>query len=175
MFATRAGGSHCCTGIAIYDLGEAPELVFASWGGGGMGVLITGIEDLDQDGVFELVGREYLSDLYCTWPSAQIVLRYDGQEYVQAGSQFPHLYQDEIAEAARAAESGQEEAAAGYKCGGVVQLTLAYLYSGQHEKAWAEFYRLYKAADAEEVRGRVEESISASQFPPTSVSPASPE
>ena len=59
-----------------------------------------------------------------------------------------------------------QEAATGYRCGGVLDLTLAYLYSGQADRAWTEFYRLYPAPDAEEFQGRIEQAVAGVEFSP---------
>ncbi len=84
MFAVQTGGSHCCSGIALYSLGDAPKLLLRVTGGGGIGAVISGVRDLDGDGVYELLGRLFVSGP-CVWPSVQLILQFDGQGYVQAG------------------------------------------------------------------------------------------
>ena len=174
MFAVQTGGSHCCSGIALYSLSDAPKLLLRAMGGGGIGVVISGVRDLDGDGVYELLGRLFVSGP-CTWPSVQLILQFDGQGYVQAGQRFASEYQAEITEFTRSAVAGRDQAVAGYKCSGVLELVLAYLYAGQTDMAWTEFYRLYPAPDADEFRRSIEQAVAASQFQPISCTTASPD
>ena len=91
MFAVRGGGSHCCSGIALYSLGDAPKLLLRAMGGGGLGVVISDVRDLDGDGIYELLGRQFVP-VECSWPSAQLILAYDGQRYALAGQRFAGEY-----------------------------------------------------------------------------------
>ena len=131
MFAVQTGGSHCCSGIALYSLGDVPEAAFcAVGGGGGIGTMISGVQDLDGDGVYELLGRLFLSGP-CTWPSVQLILQFDGQGYVEAGQRFAAQYRGPDCRVNRSAVAGRNQAVDGYKCSGVLEPAPAYLYAGQ--------------------------------------------
>jgi len=146
------GGAHCCFSTIVYDLG--PKLIK---------VLETPLsncdgsfQDLDGDGVAEHITCDDLfAYVYCSYagsPAAQVVLQYDpGRGYVPASPRFADLYDEPIvrhreqAETAQPGEMGEWDGTT--KCA-VLPIVLDYLYSGQDEKAWTEFNRLYDYPDA---------------------------
>jgi hypothetical protein len=93
------------------------------------------------------------------------VLAYQSGGYVPAGPRFPGLYEDAIAmhtaRAEQAQPGGLGEWDATSKCA-VLPLVLDLLYSGQADRAWSEFERLYTFPDADTFRTEVEETVGGS-------------
>ncbi len=157
------GGAHCCSSTVIYDLGpkmskvlEAPE---SNCGGT--------LQDLDGDGVYEFVTCDDLfAYVYCCYagsPAARVILQYDGESYVPASPSFPEAYEEDIArdrEMAEGASPGENcEWGNDTKCQ-MLPLVLDYLYSGEVDKAWSEFDRLYDYPDAALFRSEIEQMVS---------------
>jgi hypothetical protein len=152
IIETFTGGAHCCFSTIVYDLGPTLTKVLetreSNCGGG--------FEDLDGDTIPEFVTCDDLfAYVYCPYalsPMVQAILRYDpAQGYVPASPHFAHLYTEAIAthtgmaEGAAPGEQGEWDQTT--KCA-VLPLVLDYLYTGQADRAWAEFIRLYRYPDA---------------------------
>ncbi len=146
------GGAHCCFSTVVYDLGPTLEKVLetplSNCGGS--------FQDLDGDGVAEFVTcDDRFAYVYCPFagsPAVQVVQKYEpGRGYQPASPRFPDAYAESIARHKKDAESaipgdfGEWDATS--KCA-VLPLILDYLYTGQGDKAWSEFSRLYTAPDA---------------------------
>jgi hypothetical protein len=151
IIETYTGGAHCCFSTIVYDLGPTLTKVLESpqsnCGGS--------FEDLDGDGVFEFVTCDDLfAYAYCSFaasPIVQVILQYEpGRGYVPASPRFAHLYAGPIATHTQMAEAAQPEGLGEWdattKCA-VLSLVLDYLYTGQAERAWTEFDRLYGYPD----------------------------
>ncbi len=170
------GGAHCCFSILVYDLGAALTKVLetreSNCGGR--------FEDLDGDSVLEFVTCDDLfAYVYCPYaasPLVQAILRYEpGQGYVAASPRFAHLYGEMIARHSQLAETAVAEEMGEWdqttKCG-VLPLVLDYLYTGQADRAWEAFGRLYPYPDALLFWAEVTESVSLSSlYVATSPSP----
>lgn len=143
-FALRWGGSHCCNGTVLYNLGDTPQQVL--WVGGEIG---TGtFEDLDGDGDWEFITRDRVSGLPCTQPSPMAVLAYSpSMGYTPASPQYPAVFEPEIVDYTAQAELRLQENGVRTQCD-IADLMLDYLYSGQAERGAAEFARLYPLPDA---------------------------
>jgi hypothetical protein len=148
---TFTGGAHCCFSTIVYDLGpvltKVMETPQSNCGGR--------FEDLDGDAVFEFVTCDDLfAYAYCPYaasPAVQAILRYEpGRGYVPVSPRFAHLYAEAIAVHTRMAEEAQPGELGEWdgtaKCA-VLPLVLDYLYTGQADRAWAAFSRLYGYAD----------------------------
>lgn len=163
MIRTQSGGSHCCHGILLYNLGDTPEMVLRLSGGSGWigGTWLdkeAPFVDLNQDGVYEIIGQEGFTDLFCTQPKVKIVLAYEDGAYVHVGARYADLYQDDIDRLTKAADIRLVETGELEKCD-VLELVLAYLYAGNAEMAWSELGRLYTAEDADAFRLKIEETL----------------
>ncbi len=159
IFDLRDGGSHCCWGTAVYNLGAAPQLALEAWSGDrtyDRGSFV----DLDGDGRLEFTIAHGVAQVPCTPPHVRVAMRYDlaAGRYVPAGPVFPAYYATDIAQARQAAATAQAETGSVDACR-VLAVVLPLLYSGQTAEAWAEFERLYTAADAAELRADVESGL----------------
>jgi hypothetical protein len=159
-FALRWGGSHCCWGTVLYNLGETPQQVL--WVGGEIGVGT--FTNLDSDGDWEFVTHDVVIGLPCSRPSPLAVLAYSpAQGYAPASPQYPAAYEAEIAELTAQAEQRLQANGVMAQCD-VSDLMLDYLYSGQAERGWAEFARLYTAPDAADFRAALEKAAAQGQL-----------
>jgi len=169
------GGAHCCFSTVVYDLGptltKVLETPFSNCGGS--------FKDLNGDGVAEFVTCDDLfAYVYCCYagsPVVQVVLQYDPTRgYVPVSPHFAHMYADPIARHAEMAENAQPDEMCEWdgttKCG-VLPLVLDYLYSGQDDKAWSEFSRLYDYSDAQLLWAEIVQAIANSPlYTPSDVS-----
>ena len=146
-FSLRWGGSHCCWGTVLYNLGDTPQQVL--WVGGETGV--GKFRDLDNDGDWEFITRDRVTGIPCSQPSPMAVLAYSpGLGYAPASPQYPAVFEPEIMDYTAVAEQRAQQNGGMTQCD-VSDLMLDYWYSGQSERGAAEFARLYTAADAAEV------------------------
>ncbi|MCC7359422.1 MAG: hypothetical protein IT317_08090 [Anaerolineales bacterium] len=151
-FALRWGGSHCCWGTVLYNLGDTPQQVL--WVGGEVGV--GKFRDLDNDGDWEFITRDVVAGLPCSQPSSLAVLAYGpGLGYAPASPLYPAVFEPEIVDITALAEQRAQQNGALTQCD-VADLMLDYLYSGQTERGAAEFARLYTAPDAAAVWAALE-------------------
>lgn len=163
----HAGSSHRCEGLLLFNLGAAPvkvlDIVARPYMYDGAGVF----EDSDGDGRYEFITRDgYGYDgLPCSGPTVKAIARYDPaqQTYTGASPRFAGQYADEVTRSLQRAESSLKETESGYKCD-VAQMVAELLYSGQAERAWAEFDRLYLGPDATEFRAALEAGIRRGRF-----------
>lgn len=159
-FALRWGGSHCCRGTVLYNLGATPQQVL--WVGGEIGA--GKFRDLDNDGDWEFITRDVVSGLPCTRPSAMAVLAYSPERgYAPASPQYPAVFEPEILDLTTRAEQRLVENGSLVQCD-VSDLLLDYLYSGQAARGWAEFARLYTAPDAADFRATLETAAAKGQL-----------
>lgn len=164
-FETYAGGSHCCYGTVIYNLGSVPVKVLdilesPFYYGTGTGIF----QDLDGDDAYEFITRDPLKGIPCSGPSVKVILQYTpGQGYVGAGPRFAGAYADDIAAHTRRAEEEIDLSREGYKCG-VSEVIADYLYAGQADLAWQELQRLYQGADLAQFRMQLAQVISEGRF-----------
>ena len=146
------GGAHCCFSVIVYDLGPTLTKVLETQESNCSGRF----EDLDGDSVLEFVTCDDLfAYAYCPYassPMVQVIQQYEpGQGYVPASPRFAPLYAEmtaghvELAERTAAGELGEWDGTT--KCA-VLPVMLDYLYTGQADRAWAEFSRLYTYPDA---------------------------
>ncbi|MCL4254033.1 MAG: hypothetical protein KJ043_09670 [Anaerolineae bacterium] len=168
-FETYSGGAHCCTSIIAYDLGATPVEILrtreSNYGGR--------FEDIDFDGLAEFITADdsfaYAFCPYAFSPAIPVILGYDSAvgRYVVMNTSYPERYADAIAEsitdATTAADGDFGEWDGTNKCA-VLPVVLSYLYSGQYDMAWTEFYRLYRGADADTFRAEIEAIINASMY-----------
>lgn len=157
------GGSHCCWGLVLYDLGEQPREVLGQQSPAYQ-IPATGrgaFEDLDGDGSYEFITRDPLEGIPCSQPSVLAVLRYDeaSAQYVGASPQYPQRFADEIARHTVVAEEQREESRMHFKCAayGVI---MDYLYPGRPAEARRELERLYLGADREQFWQQLQVSAS---------------
>jgi hypothetical protein len=166
MFETYAGDSHCCWGTVVYSLGPSPAKVLEINSAAGY-EKNTGrgtFQDLDGDGRYEFITRDPLKHIACTGPDVKVVLEYEpGRGYVDASYRFPALYVDDIALYTQRAEQNIESSKTGYHCD-VYPVVVSYLYTGQRDKAWAEFDRLYLGPDADEFRQDLTQAVQDGRF-----------
>lgn len=162
MIRTRSGGSHCCHGVILVNLGSEPEIVLKlSGGSGSIGGNWLDLEepfvDLDQDGVYEIIGRESVF-LNCTVPTARVVLQWQNGRYQHIGAQYPHLYQEEIAAHHTRLQSWLAE---GKEVSGclIAELLLAHYYAGQPEQAGEALDRYYLAPDKADFLEEIEAAL----------------
>ena len=168
MFQTYGGGSHCCWGTVVYNLGPVPAKVLEVWSSPyypprtGRGIF----QDLDGNGTYEFITYDPLEKgIPCTSPDVKVILRYEpGRGYVGASPDFAALYADEIAAHTRQAEEEIEQSQSGYKCGVYQVVVVDYLYSGQPDRVWAELRRLYLAPDVEDFRTQLAQAVSQGRF-----------
>ncbi len=151
VIESYTGGAHCCFSTIVYDLGPTLTEVLHTPESNCSG----GFEDLDGDSVLEFVTCDDLfSYAYCPYagsPLVQVILQYEPDRgYVPASPRFAHLYAQTISTHAQMAvqsvpgEMGEWDHT--NKCG-VLPLMLDYLYTGQADRAWAEFNQLYGFPD----------------------------
>jgi len=165
---TYSGGAHCCFGTVVYNMrGSSIKKVLdtapSNCGGS--------FADLDGDGVMEFdTCDDSFAYTYCSYAASPIVraiFQYDSAQglYLSASPRFADLYADAIAEHTKFAEQTRPgelgEWDGSNKCA-VLPVVLDYLYSGQTDKAWAEFTRLYTAPDAATFRAEIEKVIEGS-------------
>jgi hypothetical protein len=161
-----SGGAHCCYSTTLYDLGPTlTRLLQSPWSNCGGGFV-----DLDGDAVFEFrTCDDTFAYTYCPYaaaPLVQAILRYEpGHGYVPTSPSFAHLYAEDIAQDTTKAENATPEGMGEWdqttKCG-VLPLVLDYLYSGQADRAWEAFNRLYHYPDALVFWAEVTQGISQS-------------
>ena len=165
---TYTGGAHCCFGTRVVSLGPTAELVLDRPGSN----CGSRFEDLDGDGVLEYqTCDDVFSYTFCPFaasPIVTVVMAYEpGVGYVPASPRFPEVYADDIARHAELAENGQPgelgEWDATTKCS-VLPLVLAYLYSGQTERAWQELSRLYTHEDLEQFQATISRTVDESRL-----------
>jgi hypothetical protein len=158
------GGSRCCPGTIVYNLGPEPVQV--------LGIITSPdyydgrgeFQDLDGDGRYEFITRDALRGIPCSTPTVKVILQYEpGRGYVGASPRFAAFYADEIARHTQEAEAAIEQSRTGYKCA-VYALVADYLYAGQPDQAWAELNRLYLGPDLEEFRSLLEQAVRAGRF-----------
>jgi hypothetical protein len=146
------GGAHCCFSVIVYDLGPTLTKVLETQESNCGGRF----EDLDGDSVLEFVTCDDLfAYAYCPYassPMVQVILQYEpGRGYVPASPRFAPLYAEitaehaELAAMTAAGELGEWDGTT--KCA-VLPVMLDYLYTGQPDRAWAEFSHLYTYPDA---------------------------
>jgi hypothetical protein len=162
-------GMNCCTSTFVYDLGATPQLILqtrASHYGGRF-------EDVDGDGTQEfLTVDDAFVETYCSFgftPAPQVILGYDNAlgMYVPVNKLYSHLYADAIAESTAIATStadGQFGEFDGTNKCSVLPVVLNYLYSGEYDMAWTEFYRLYRGGDTETFRAEIEATVNGSSY-----------
>jgi hypothetical protein len=151
VFRVYTGGAHCCFSTIVYDLGPALTKVLET----PLSNCDGRFEDLDGDGTAEVVTCDDLfAYTYCAYagsPAVQVVLQYDPEQgYVPASPHFVDHYSRAIAKHTEQAEDVQPGAMGEWdatrKCG-VLPLVLDYLYTGQNDRAWQAFSRLYDGPD----------------------------
>ncbi|MBN1287771.1 MAG: hypothetical protein JXB47_20395 [Anaerolineae bacterium] len=161
---TYTGGAHCCFSTVIYNLTPGAPTKLLQMRPSNCPARL---EDLDGDGVFEVVTCDDLfAYAYCPYagmPFVPAILKYTpSQGYLPAGAQFPARYEPDIAAhtelAANAAPGGMGEWDNTTKCA-VLPLVLDYLYAGQPEPAWAAFDQYYTYPDAAAFRQAIETHV----------------
>jgi hypothetical protein len=168
VIETFSGGAHCCFTNIIYtmegtSMREILHSVESNCGGK--------LTDLNGDGVMEYdTCDDSFAYAYCPYvasPRVEVVYAYDATSgvYKPATPAFANLFTDQIAQDTQRAEQGKPgddgEFDNSNKCS-VLPVVLDYLYSGQTDKAWSEFNRLYTAADAATWRADIEKTVFAS-------------
>jgi len=166
---TFTGGAHCCSSTVVYDLGEIPTQILqtreSNYGGQ--------FEDIDGDGIQEfLTADDVFAYVYCPYvssPAPQVILSYDGAVgfYVPVNKFYPERYAEAIAQSttyAQTAPDGEMGEFDGTNKCAVLPVVLNYLYSGQYDMAWSEFYRLYRGTDAEAFRTEIEATVNSSGY-----------
>lgn len=160
MIRTRNGGSHCCGGVILYDLGEQPrEVLMISGGFGSMEGSWLDAEpfhDLDGDGIYEIIGRESV-DLDCTVPQAKIILKFENGRYYNIGALYPEQYQDEIKTFRERIEKAATDA---FPYCALAELMLTYIYSGQEELGWAVVQQRYPETELGTLRADLATAVS---------------
>ncbi len=163
MLLTRGGGSHCCSGVLVYNLGSPLTRVLDLTSTTTSGT--ASFDDLDGDGRYEALTREWLTGFACSAPSAQAVLSFEpGRGYAPASPRFPAAYAVEIARLTEAAKSLAQRQGHTGVCG-VLELTAAYLYSGQSGLARQQLDLLYVPApggeepSADQLFGQIEVAV----------------
>jgi hypothetical protein len=168
LFQIRpGGGSHCCWGLVLVNLGAAPTEVLRIvsrpyvYDGGGA------FEDLNGDGRFEFVNQVGygFNTLPCSGPTVTAIAQYDQatRTYVGASPQYAGYYATDIDNAIRTAEASVSQSEANNQCV-VAQMVALLMFSGQVERARTEFNRFYLKPDAEEFRANLEAAIRQSRF-----------
>jgi hypothetical protein len=163
LISTRTGGSHCCIGAVLFNLGAQPvERLRLSGGIGSLGgswlADDTPIRDWDGDGRYEIIGQESPTGLPCTVPTAQMILVYEDGGYHNGGVQYPDLFQAEIEQRrARVMEMMTQNGTAD-RCA-VLELMLSYYYSGQMEAAWQALDDFHTESDKVEFRQMIEAAL----------------
>lgn len=166
---TFTGGAHCCSSTIAYDLGATPTLILqtreSNYGGR--------FEDIDGNGTEEfLTADDIFAYAYCPYvasPAPQVILSYDGAVgfYVPVNQFYPERYAEAIAQSTAYAETAPDGEMGEFdgtnKCA-VLPVVLNYLYSGQYDMAWAEFYRLYRGGDADAFRAEIEATVNSSCY-----------
>jgi hypothetical protein len=139
------GGSHCCRGMLLIDLGPEPVELLHIWatiqGNRGEGIF----KDLDGDGVYELITADAI-EAPCTTPTVKVILKYQPDHGFQPASpNFPEQYIEDV-------EAGIEfigrDSDPENRCS-IPMLAAAYYFSGRPEEARQIFNQYYTAADAE--------------------------
>lgn len=165
VLETYSGGAHCCFTNIIYTMsGSSIHEILHSVESNCGGLL----KDLDGDGVMEYdTCDDSFAYAYCPFvasPAVRVIYAYDPAQgkYVPATPKFANLFTDQIAQDTQRAETGKPgddgEFDNSNKCS-VLPVVLDYLYSGQTDKAWSEFDRLYTAADAATFRADIEKTV----------------
>jgi hypothetical protein len=169
VFETFTGGAHCCSMVIAYDLGVTPTLILQTRESNYSGRF----EDINADGIYEfLTADDIFAYVYCPYvfsPSVSVILGYDGATgiYMAMSKFYPERYIERIAESTTVATTAGDgefgEWDGTNKCS-VLPVVLNYLYSGQYDMAWSEFYRLYRGEDAVTFREDVEATVNASMY-----------
>lgn len=158
MFLTRDGGSHCCWGTEIYELGATPTKILhlddadEAYGAVGRGKF----EDLNGDGIYELVTNDPLP-IFCSGQSVQVVLRYDPavHGYRGASPSFASYYNDVLAQLSATVENRL----APHSFCDVEPLVVTLLYIGRAADAQTTFNKLYTANDAATLWAQLQANI----------------
>ncbi|OFV95528.1 MAG: hypothetical protein A3F68_07760 [Acidobacteria bacterium RIFCSPLOWO2_12_FULL_54_10] len=157
-----SGGAHCCWTYYFVSLGQNPGLITKLENNH----LVT-FEDLNVDGVMEFLVRDgsfdYFHSSFVDSPSALLILRLDGKEFHDVGSEFRKIYDESISKSLEKLEAMSrpliqekfslvDDSEARRK---VTELTLEYLYSGRPEQAWKAFNEYWNAKDREIIRKEI--------------------
>lgn len=166
---TFTGGAHCCSSTIAYDLGATPIEILRTRESNYAGYF----EDINSDGLQDFItADDIFAYAYCPYafsPAVRVILMYDSAvgRYVPMSKFYPEQYADAIAEsttvATTAADGDFGEWDGTNKCA-VLPVVLNYLYSGQYDMAWTEFYRLYRGADADAFRAEIESTVNSSEY-----------
>jgi hypothetical protein len=165
---TYTGGAHCCSAMIVYTMqGNLAREILHSVESNCGGKLV----DLNGDGVLEFdTCDDSFAYTYCSYaasPVVRVIYVYDpvAGRYIPASPRFASLYTETIAadtQAAQAATPGDRGEWDGTAKCSVLPVVLDYLYSGQTDKAWSEFNRLYPYPDAATWRTEIETIVFAS-------------
>ena len=148
LLQTRRGGSHCCIGQVLIDLGPEPVEIIRSWssiqGDRGLGEF----KDLTNDGIYEIVRADGI-EAPCTTPMVKVILEYQPSSgYQPVSQQFPEQYKEDIEfELDRLEEEFARDGSV-HHCS-IPTIIASYYYMGQKEEAREVFDQYYTADDAE--------------------------
>lgn len=165
---TYSGGAHCCFNTVAFTMKGSSIKKVLDTAPSNCGGSFT---DLNGDGVMEFdTCDDSFAYTYCPYaasPVVRAIFQYDPAQglYLPASPRFADLYADAIAEHTKFAEQTRPGELGEWdntnKCS-VLPVVLDYLYSGQTDKAWEEFNRLYTAPDAVTFRAEIEKVIEGS-------------
>jgi hypothetical protein len=163
LLGLRNGGSHCCTGTVLINLGAEPEEIIRIWssilGDSGKGTFV----DLNGDNVYELITADSIK-APCTTPTVKVILQYQaGLGYQQASSTFPEQYNEDIAAAIDRLEEETAIDGTVHRCF-FPTVVGSYFYSGRPEEARAVFDQYYTGNDNTAFWLNLTEGISDGRF-----------
>ena len=148
LLMLRNGGSHCCVGTVMIQLGDEPVELLRVWssidGDGGTGEF----KDLNDDGVYEFITQDAIQ-APCTTPSVKVILQYTPEDgFHPASPLFPEQYEELIELYTERAETEFARDGGVHQCS-IPILASAYYFSGRPKEAKAVFDKYYTAENAD--------------------------
>ncbi len=171
LVVSEENGGNCweCGGLGIYtvDDHEALEvptqlpvtgILGMDQNGDGTSAIVKDLEDVDGDGIYELIALDTSWELH--WfahsdsPTGHFVLAWDGERYVDAPARFPAYFQHLVGELEKDLANLDSKGETGCQkdedvMTAAISMLLEYGHSGRAQEGWGRYHELAQPGNLE--------------------------